>query len=183
MVKDYPEQDFVGGGEESFGYMVGDFVRDKDAVTASLLICEIAAYLNGKGSSVWDYLQEIYRRYGYFQESLISQVKKGRQGAEEIKSIMTSFRTAPPKTIANSPVVKIEDYLNQSVLDLVNERESKLDLPVANVLIFYTQNGAKIAARPSGTEPKIKYYISVRGKSGQELDPKIEAIKKDLNLN
>lgn len=183
MVKDYPEQDFVGGGEESFGYMVGDFVRDKDAVTASLLICEIAAYLNGKGSSVWDYLQEIYRRYGYFQESLISQVKKGRQGAEEIKSIMTSFRTAPPKTIANSPVVKIEDYLNQSVLDLVNERESKLDLPVANVLIFYTQNGAKIAARPSGTEPKIKYYISVRGKSGQELDHKIEAIKKDLNLN
>jgi len=183
MVKDYPEQDFVGGGEESFGYMVGDFVRDKDAVTASLLICEITAYLNGKGSSVWDYLQEIYRRYGYFQESLISQVKKGRQGAEEIKSIMTSFRTAPPKTIANSPVVKIEDYLNQSVLDLVNERESKLDLPVANVLIFYTQNGAKIAARPSGTEPKIKYYISVRGKSGQELDPKIEAIKKDLNLN
>ena len=183
MVKDYPEQDFVGGGEESFGYMVGDFVRDKDAVTASLLICEIAAYLNGKGSSVWDYLQEIYRRYGYFQESLISQVKKGRQGAEEIKSIMTSFRTAPPKTIANSPVVKIEDYLNQSVLDLVNERESKLDLPVANVLIFYTQNGAKIAARPSGTEPKIKYYISVRGKSGQELDPKIEDIKKDLNLN
>ena len=183
MVKDFPQQQFIGGGEESFGYMVGDFVRDKDAVTASLLICEIAAYLKGRGSSVWAYLQELYKRYGYFEEALISQVKKGRQGAEEIKAIMTSFRQTPPTTIAGSPVTKIEDYQNQKVFDLEQNREFPLDLPASNVLIFYTADGAKIAARPSGTEPKIKYYISVRGNSGQELGPKIEAIKKDLNLN
>lgn len=183
MVKDFPQQQFIGGGEESFGYMVGDFVRDKDAVTASLLICEIAAYLKGQGSSVWAYLQELYKRYGYFEEALISQVKKGRQGAEEIKAIMTSFRQTPPKTIAGSPVTKIEDYQNQKVLDLEHNREFPLDLPGSNVLIFYTLDGAKIAARPSGTEPKIKYYISVKGNSSQELGPKIEAIKQDLNLN
>jgi len=183
MVKDFPQQQFIGGGEESFGYMVGDFVRDKDAVTASLLICEIAAYLKGQGSSVWAYLQELYKRYGYFEEALISQVKKGRQGAEEIKAIMTSFRKTPPKNIAGSPVTKIEDYQNQKVLDLEQNQELPLDLPTSNVLIFYTTDGAKIAARPSGTEPKIKYYISVRGNSSEELGPKIEAIKKDLNLN
>jgi phosphomannomutase len=182
MVKDFPQQDFIGGGEESFGYMVGDFVRDKDAVTASLLICEIAAYLNGKGSSVWNYLQEIYERYGYFEEALISQVKKGRQGAEEIKAIMTAFRQEPPKTIAGSPVIKIEDYQNQKVLDLTSGQETPLDLPASNVLIFYTQNGAKIAARPSGTEPKIKYYISVTAETKTALSPQIESIKKDLNL-
>ncbi|MDB2586424.1 phospho-sugar mutase [Flavobacteriaceae bacterium] len=182
MVKDFPQQDFIGGGEESFGYMVGDFVRDKDAVTASLLICEIAAYLNGKGSSVWNYLQEIYERYGYFEEALISQVKKGRQGAEEIKAIMTAFRQQPPKTIAGSPVIKIEDYQNQKVLDLTSGQEFPLDLPASNVLIFYTQNGAKIAARPSGTEPKIKYYISVTAETKTALSPQIESIKKDLNL-
>jgi len=182
MVKDFPQQDFIGGGEESFGYMVGDFVRDKDAVTASLLICEIAAYLNGKGSSVWNYLQEIYERYGYFEEALISQVKKGRQGAEEIKAIMTAFRQEPPKTIAGSPVIKIEDYQNQKVLDLNSGQEFPLDLPASNVLIFYTQNGAKIAARPSGTEPKIKYYITVTAETKAALSPQIESIKKDLNL-
>ncbi|MDB2463299.1 phospho-sugar mutase [Flavobacteriaceae bacterium] len=182
MVKDFPQQDFIGGGEESFGYMIGDFVRDKDAVTASLLICEIAAYLNGKGSSVWNYLQEIYERYGYFEEALISQVKKGRQGAEEIKAIMTAFRQEPPKTIAGSPVIKIEDYQNQKVLDLTSGQETPLDLPASNVLIFYTQNGAKIAARPSGTEPKIKYYISVTAETKTALSPQIESIKKDLNL-
>ena len=182
MVKDFPQQEFIGGGEESFGYMVGDFVRDKDAVTASLLICEIAAYLNGKGSSVWNYLQEIYERYGYFEEALISQVKKGRQGAEEIKAIMTAFRQEPPKTIAGSPVIKIEDYQSQKVLDLTSGQESPLDLPASNVLIFYTQNGAKIAARPSGTEPKIKYYISVTAETKAALSLQIESIKKDLNL-
>lgn len=182
MVKDFPEQQFIGGGEESFGFMVGDFVRDKDAVTASLLICEIAAYLKGQGSSVWEYLQELYKHYGYFEEALISQVKKGRQGAEEIKTIMSSFRQTPPKTIAGSPVTKIEDYQNQKMTDLVNQKEMPLALPASNVLIFYTKDGAKIAARPSGTEPKIKYYISVRGGSGEVLPPKIEAIKKDLNL-
>ncbi|MBL6607228.1 MAG: phospho-sugar mutase, partial [Flavobacteriaceae bacterium] len=182
MVKDFPQQDFIGGGEESFGYMVGDFVRDKDAVTASLLICEIAAYLNGKGSSVWNYLQEIYQRYGYFGEALISQVKKGRQGAEQIKAIMTAFRQEPPKTIAGSPVIKIEDYQNQKVLDLTSGQETPLDLPASNVLIFYTQDGAKIAARPSGTEPKIKYYISVTAEAEAALSPQIELIKKDLNL-
>ena len=182
MVKYFPQQDFIGGGEESFGYMVGDFVRDKDAVTASLLICEIAAYLNGKGSSVWNYLQEIYQRYGYFGEALISQVKKGRQGAEQIKAIMTAFRQEPPKTIAGSPVIKIEDYQNQKVLDLTSGQETPLDLPASNVLIFYTQDGAKIAARPSGTEPKIKYYISVTAEAEAALSPQIESIKKDLNL-
>jgi len=182
MVKDYPEQEFIGGGEESFGYMVGDFVRDKDAVTASLLICEIAAYLKGQGASVWAYLEQLYQQYGYFQEALISQVKKGRQGAEEIKAIMSLFRQSPPKTIAGSPVTKIEDYQSQKVLDLVSGQEYPLDLPASNVLIFYTQSGAKIAARPSGTEPKIKYYISVTGRKNEELAPQIEAIKTDLNL-
>ena len=182
MVKDFPEQNFIGGGEESFGYMVGDFVRDKDAVTASLLICEIAAYLNGNGSSVWNYLQEIYQRYGYFEEALISQVKKGRQGAEEIKAIMTAFREQPPKSIAGSPVIKIEDYQDQKVFDITTNQQTPIDLPASNVLIFYTENGAKIAARPSGTEPKIKYYISVTAATKAALSPQIESIKKDLNL-
>ena len=182
MVKDFPDQQFIGGGEESFGYMVGDFVRDKDAVTASLLICEIAAYLKGQGSSVWTYLQDLYKQYGYFEEALISQVKKGRQGAEEIKAIMTAFRQSPPKSIAGSAVIKIEDYQNQTLRDLVRNQESPIDLPASNVLIFYTESGAKIAARPSGTEPKIKYYISVKGSTPEALSPQIKAIKKDLNL-
>ena len=182
MVKDFPDQQFIGGGEESFGYMVGDFVRDKDAVTASLLICEIAAYLKGQGASVWAYLQDLYKQYGYFEEALISQVKKGRQGAEEIKAIMTAFRQSPPKSIAGSAVIKIEDYQNQTVRDLVRNQESPIDLPASNLLIFYTESGAKIAARPSGTEPKIKYYISVKGSTPEALSPQIKAIKKDLNL-
>ncbi len=182
MVKDFPDQQFIGGGEESFGYMVGDFVRDKDAVTASLLICEIAAYLKGQGSSVWTYLQDLYKQYGYFEEALISQVKKGRQGAEEIKAIMTAFRQSPPKSIAGSAVIKIEDYQSQTAVDLVSNQESTIELPASNVLIFYTENGAKIAARPSGTEPKIKYYISVKGSTPEALSPQIKAIKKDLNL-
>ena len=182
MVKEFPDQQFIVGGEESLCYMVGDFVRDKDAVTASLLICEIAAYLKGQGSSVWTYLQDLYKQYGYFEEALISQVKKGRQGAEEIKAIMTAFRQSPPKSIAGSAVIKIEDYQNQTLRDLVRNQESPIDLPASNVLIFYTESGAKIAARPSGTEPKIKYYISVKGSTPEALSPQIKAIKKDLNL-
>ena len=182
MVKDFPQQHFIGGGEESFGFMVGDFVRDKDAVTASLLICEIAAYLKGQNTSVWAYLQKLYDQYGHYREALVSQVKKGRQGADEIKAIMSEFRTNPPKSIAASAVIKIEDYLKQTVTELPSGSEFALDLPKANVLIFYTENGAKIAARPSGTEPKIKYYISVRAGSKSMLDPQIKAIKKDLNL-
>ena len=165
MIKDFPELEHIGGGEESFGYLVGDFVRDKDAVTATLLICEIAAQTKQNGGNLLSYLDELYLKYGYYQEHLISIVKKGKKGAEEISQMMKNFRENPYTEIAGQKVVRIEDYQKSESRNLVNNSNILIDIPKSNVLVFYTEDGSKIAMRPSGTEPKIKFYISVNSKS------------------
>lgn len=182
MIEDYPELEFLGGGEESFGFMVGDFVRDKDAVTSTLLACELAAQLKAGQSDLWSYLEACYQTYGYYQERLVSMVKKGKQGAEEIQAMLDQLRNASPSTIAGSPVIRKEDYLLEQVTDLQSGETAPTGIPVSNVLIFHTADGSKIAARPSGTEPKIKFYISVRGATNEGLNDRIDAILEDLKI-
>src|SRR5690606_29029376 len=161
MINDFPELEFIGGGEESFGYLVGDFVRDKDAVTATLLACEIAAQKKHSGSSMFQYLNAIYNQFGNYREHLISITKKGKQGAEEISAIMKTLRENPFTEIAGSKVVRLDDVSKNETTDFNTQKTSPLNLPKSNVLIYYTEDGSKIAVRPSGTEPKIKFYISV----------------------
>ncbi|MGY8918951.1 MAG: phospho-sugar mutase [Flavobacteriales bacterium] len=168
MIKDYPELDFIGGGEESFGFMVGDFVRDKDAITSTLLSCEIAALLKNEGDSMYSKLQDIHMKYGLYKEKLISLTKKGIHGNKEINNMMNSFRNEPPKTIGNSQIIKIDDFESSTSLDCKTNSKAKILLPKSNVLIFTTLDGTKVALRPSGTEPKIKFYISVNKKVNEE---------------
>lgn len=191
MIEDYPNMDFIGGGEESFGFMVGDFVRDKDAVTSTLLACEIATLAKAKGSSFFDQLIDLYATYGFFKERLISITKKGKSGAQEIKKIMDKARTSPPIEINGSSVIKIEDYQSSISYDAITNTSSAISIPKANVLIFATDDGSRIALRPSGTEPKIKYYISVNKalkvasefeSIESELEVKINKILKAMNL-
>jgi phosphoglucomutase len=192
MIKDYPKLDFIGGGEESFGFMVGDFVRDKDAVTATLLACEIAAQAKAKGSSFYQELIQLYILHGFYKERLISVTKKGVEGAEEIKQMMISFRENPLTEINGSKVVMLEDYQSSIAKNIISGEEEMIDIPKSNVLIYYTEDGSKIALRPSGTEPKIKFYISVNTlldsetefiKTNTLLEAKIDVIIKDMNLN
>ncbi|GAA3516360.1 phospho-sugar mutase [Aquimarina addita] len=191
LIKDFPKQHFIGGGEESFGYMVGDFVRDKDAVTSTLLACEIVAYTNSQGSSFYEELLKLYKEHGLYKESLVSLVKKGIEGAEEIKQTLIDLRNNPPTHFNNEKIVLIEDYQTSIAKNIKDHTEEIIDMPKSNVLIFYTEGGSKIAARPSGTEPKIKFYISVQESLStisdfdtiyEQLDAKIEQIKKDLQL-
>lgn len=191
LVKDFPELNFVGGGEESYGFMVGDFVRDKDAVTSTLLACEIAAYAKANGTSFFSLLQDLYIQHGFYKEKLVSLVKKGISGAEEIKQMMIDMREKPLKEIGGSAVVRIEDYQASTAINVSNNTSETIDLPKSNVLIYYTADGTKIAARPSGTEPKIKFYISVFGavenkdllSAEQKLDSKINYLLSELNLD
>tara|TARA_R110000787_G_scaffold86285_7_gene184048 strand:- start:4040 stop:5761 length:1722 start_codon:yes stop_codon:yes gene_type:complete len=180
MIKDFPELEHIGGGEESFGYLVGDFVRDKDAVTASLLVCEIAAQKKQEGGSLLTYLDAIYSKYGYFQEHLISIVKKGKKGAEEISEIMKNFREQPYSEIAGSKVIKLEDYQLGEAKDFATNTSEAIRIPKSNVLIYYTEDGSKIAMRPSGTEPKIKFYISVNSNATDRLEA-IKANQEKMN--
>lgn len=192
LIKDHPELDFVGGGEESFGYMVGDFVRDKDASTATLLACEIAAQMKANGSSFYEKLLELYTEYGLYREELISLVKKGMDGESQIKQMMVDLRENPLSEINGEKIVLIEDYQSSEAKNLQDHTKHKIDLPKSNVLIYYTEEGTKIAARPSGTEPKIKFYISVNSElksveefeeASQQLKEKIVKIKSDLHLD
>lgn len=192
MIKDFPQQDFIGGGEESFGYMVGDFVRDKDAVTSTLLACEIAAQAKDKGSSVYQELIQLYVDHGFYKERLISLTKKGIEGAQEIKQMMIDARENPLQEVNGSKVIRVEDYQLSIVKDLISGEERAIDIPKSNVLIYYTEDGSKIALRPSGTEPKIKFYISVNTSldnvsafkaTEQKLEARIDAILKDMKLN
>ncbi|MGJ8685105.1 MAG: phospho-sugar mutase [Nonlabens sp.] len=162
MIKDHPQQDFIGGGEESFGYMVGDFVRDKDAVTAALLACEMYAFAKANSSTTYQELLKLYVQHGLYQEKLVSLVKKGISGAQEIKQMMIDLRENTPKQIAGQDIVIVEDYAASTRENKHLHKTETLDIPKANVLIFYLADGSKIAARPSGTEPKIKFYISVK---------------------
>jgi phosphomannomutase len=183
MVKDFPDLEFIGGGEESFGFMVGDFVRDKDAVTATLLACEIAAIQKEKGSNIYAYLQNIYNKVGYYKEHLISVVKKGKKGAEEISEIMKNLRSNPYLEISGSKVVRIEDYSKDEAYNVQEGVSEKLNIPLSNVLIYITEDGSKIAARPSGTEPKIKFYISVNAEKEEMLQKKIDSIVSHINMS
>ena len=162
MIKDHPQQHFIGGGEESFGYMVGDFVRDKDAVTACLLACEMYAFAKSNSSTVYQELIKLYLKHGVYQEKLVSLVKKGISGAAEIKQMMIDLRENPPKQIGGQDVIIVEDYAASTRENKHLNKTETLDIPKSNVLIFYLADGSKIAARPSGTEPKIKFYISVK---------------------
>jgi phosphomannomutase len=187
MIKDHPELEFIGGGEESFGYLVGDFVRDKDAVTATLLACEIAAQKKHDGSSMFQYLNEIYATFGNYREHLISLTKKGKRGAAEISAMMKMLRENPFKEIAGSKVVRMDDVQKSETTNFETSQTSALNLPKSNVLIYYTEDGSKIAARPSGTEPKIKFYISVNTSEKENfeaiLQQKIDAISAQLNVS
>ena len=154
------KQKFVCGGEESFGFMTGDFVRDKDSCGSILLACEIAAWCKAQGSSVFQYMIEIYKDLGLYQEGLVNVVRKGREGAEEIKKMMSDFRNNPVKELAGSKVVLVKDFQEQTAWDLVKDEKAEMtDIPKSNVLIYYTEDGTKVAIRPSGTEPKIKFYF------------------------
>jgi phosphomannomutase len=173
MIKDFPELKFIGGGEESFGYMVGDAVRDKDAVAATLLICEVAAQAKAKGSTVYKELLQLYVEHGFYKEHLISITKKGMEGLAEINQMMVTLRENPVKEINGQRVIMLEDYKSSVAKNLLTGEEEIMDMPKADVLIYYTEDGSKICARPSGTEPKIKFYISVN----TELDS-VENFKK-----
>ena len=161
MINDYPNQKFIGGGEESFGYLVGDFVRDKDAITSSLLACELGSECKSKGISLFDYLINCYVKYGFFKERLISIEKKGINGLKEIKDIMKVLRNKPINKLAGSELILIQDFEKSEELNLKNGIKSILDYPKSNVLIFECKDGTRVAVRPSGTEPKIKFYFSV----------------------
>ncbi|MDA8639950.1 phospho-sugar mutase [Flavobacteriaceae bacterium] len=180
MIEDFPDQTFIAGGEESYGYMVGDQVRDKDAITSALLAAEIAAIQKEKGSSLYEYLMESYLKVGMYHEELVSLTKKGKSGFEEIQNMMYEFRTNPPKDIAGIKVQKIDDYQKQTSL-YIDGTSVKLAYPKSNVIIFTLADGSRIAIRPSGTEPKIKFYFSVNTKLEQVKN--YDQTKKTLATN
>ncbi|WP_242927308.1 phospho-sugar mutase [Pontibacter vulgaris] len=182
---------YIGGGEESYGYMIGDFVRDKDGISACALIAEMAAVAKDRGQSLYEMMVEMYTKYGFYKEELVSFTKKGQRGAEEIQQMMADMRANPPQTIAGSRVVEVSDYKLSTRKNLITGEETKLDLESSNVLQYMTEDGSKISARPSGTEPKIKFYISVNeplssaaeaDATEQKLNQKIEQILVDLKL-
>ncbi|MEL4455860.1 phospho-sugar mutase [Lutimonas vermicola] len=186
------KEEFIGGGEESFGFMVGDFVRDKDAVSSTLLACEIAAQAKNNGSSVYAELLELYKKHGFYKEHLISVVKKGVEGAREIEQMMIDMRNSPVTEIHGEKVNFLFDYQTSVCKNLITGEETVIDLPKSNVLIYQTTEGTRMAARPSGTEPKIKFYFSVHTalddtkdakKVEAELDQKIQRIIKEFKLN
>ncbi len=192
MIKDFPESDFIGGGEESFGYMVGDFVRDKDAVTSTLLACEIAAQAKANGSSFYKDLIDCYVDYGFYKEHLVSITKKGISGAEEIKQMLKDFKENPVSSVAGSKVKWIEDYNTSTAKNVLTGKEKAINIPKSNVLIYETEDGTRVAARPSGTEPKVKFYISTNTKLdtaanykavAATLDAKIARILSELKLS
>lgn len=185
------KQTFIGGGEESYGYLIGELVRDKDAVVSSAFIAEMTAYYKDKGSSLFEALIDTYVQYGFYKEKLISLTKKGKTGAEEIKEMMEKFRTNPPATLGGSKVITLKDYEKRIETDLVTNTSKAIELPTSDVLQFITEDGSIISARPSGTEPKIKFYCSVNGKleskeayneTDKQLDAKIASIMQDLGV-
>ncbi len=191
MIRENSHQEFIGGGEESFGFMVGDFIRDKDAVTATLLACEIAADAKSKGSSFYLELLKLYQKHHFYKEQLISIVKKGMDGAEKIAQMMVDLRENPLTTIDGSKVIFINDYQSSIKTNLITGEKKPIEIPKSNVLIYEMEDGTSVAARPSGTEPKIKFYFSVKLPLDKienstmveaNLDAKIQRIIKELNL-
>ncbi len=184
---------YIGGGEVSFGYLPGGFVRDKDAVAACALAAEAAAWAKDTmGLTLYEWLQELYVKYGFYREGLVSVVRKGKEGAELIQQMMVDFRSNPPKSILGSPVVRINDFKTLETIDLTTGKKEPIQEESSNVLQWFTADGTKVSVRPSGTEPKIKFYFGVKAELKSvadydrvlaELDGKIEAIKQELNLN
>lgn len=180
---------FIGGGEESYGYMIGEEVRDKDAVASSVIIAEMAAWAKAQGLTVFELLLQIYKTYGVYYEELKSITKKGLQGAEEIKRMMENFRNTPPETLAGSQVTTLIDYLEGVKIDSSGKKEA-VNFPKSNVLQYLTEDGTKVSVRPSGTEPKIKFYFSVKSEFNngsyveieEKLKDKIHNLLNDLNL-
>ncbi|MBS9774258.1 MAG: phospho-sugar mutase [Tenacibaculum sp.] len=191
LIRENPELNFIGGGEESFGFMVGDFLRDKDSVTSTLLACEIASEAKANGSSFYKELQKIYVKNGFYKEHLIAIVRKGIDGANEIKEMMRQFRENPLMEIDGEDVLFIYDYQSSIKKNIKTNEEFNIDVPKSNVLIYETENGTRVACRPSGTEPKIKFYISVNTsvknineleEEEKKLTNKINSIVKQLNI-
>jgi len=185
------EKTFIGGGEESYGYLAGEFVRDKDAVISCALLAEITAYAKHNGNSLFDRLIDIYIKHGFYKERLLSIVKKGKEGEEEIKNMMDKFRNNPPDTINGEEIMLIHDYQKQKTDDQLSQLRYEIDLPKSNVLQYILKDGSKISIRPSGTEPKIKFYFSVNEKLekqadyekiNQLLDKRIDAIIDSLEI-
>ena len=185
------KEKYIGGGEESYGYLPGDYVRDKDAVSSCALVAEVAAWAADHGKSMWELLLDIYIEYGLFREKLVNVVREGAEGAAEIKSMMEGYRTNPPASIAGSRVIRINDYLLQVSTEPATGIKTPLDLEKSNVIQFFLANGTKISVRPSGTEPKIKFYFSTSTTMKetsqfpglwQELEDHIDAVIKDMNL-
>ncbi len=182
---------FIGGGEESYGFLAGDHIRDKDAVSACTMIAETTAWARSRGKSLFEQLIDIYLEYGLYKEKLVNVVRKGKEGAEEIRTMMSGYRENPPKQINSSRVVKINDYDNLTSTDINTGKKSKIDLQRSNVLQFFLEDGSKISVRPSGTEPKIKFYFSVKTALKDKesfaatmnlMDERIEKIITDLGL-
>lgn len=182
---------FIGGGEESYGFMIGDFVRDKDAVSSCSILAEMAAWARSKNKSIYDVMLDMYEEFSLYREALINVVRKGKSGAEEIQQMMAEFRSNPPSTLDGSRVMIIRDYESLVSRNLLSGEEALLETPRSNVLQFLMENGSKVSVRPSGTEPKIKFYFSVSEKlesresykqQKAHLDQKIDGIKKELNL-
>ena len=182
---------FIGGGEESYGYLVGDFVRDKDAIISCVMLAETAVWAADQGKSMFDLLKDIYVEFGFYKEKLLSVTKKGKAGAEEIKAMMERFRSNPPLNIAGSRLVIVKDYLSSTCKSILDGKVEKINLPKSDVLQFITENGSKISVRPSGTEPKIKFYFGVKGvlptpedfyKVDKELEDQVEVILQSLSI-
>ena len=193
MIRDFEgTEKFVCGGEESFGIMTGDFVRDKDSCGSILVACEIAAWCKANNTTMFEYMIEIYKDLGMYYEGLVNVVRKGRTGAEEIIQMMKDFRENPPKEIAGSKVAIVKDFQEQTSLNMMDHQKSVMDdIPKSNVLIYYTEDGTKVCVRPSGTEPKIKFYVSVKDQIASKeefkekaalLGQKINQVKEDLKL-
>jgi len=170
---------YIGGGEESYGFLPGEYVRDKDAVASCALIAEATAWSKSRGKSLYEQLLEIYVKYGFYKEKLVNIVRKGKEGADEIKAMMADYRNNPPEKINDSRVIKINDYEKQISHDIVQGTKTMIDLIKSDVLQFFLEDGSKISVRPSGTEPKIKFYFSVNTKL--ESADKFEATEKFLN--
>lgn len=182
---------YIGGGEESYGFLPGDYVRDKDAVASCALVAEIAAWAKSRGKTLYELLIDIYLEYGLFREKLVNIVRKGKEGADEIKAMMVSYRNNPPLAINNSKVVKIDDYETLVSTDCLTGKKTGINLLKSDVLQFFLEDGSKISVRPSGTEPKIKFYFSVNTRlesadkfeeTNKLLDERIEGIIKDMKL-
>lgn len=192
IIKHYEgKMTFIGGGEESYGYLVGDFVRDKDAISACAMLAETAAWAADQGKSMYELLIDLYVEFGFYKEKLLSVTKKGKAGTEEIKALMNRFRINPPIEIGGSKLTMIKDYQSGFCRSLIDNSKKEIDLPKSDVLQFYTEDGSKISIRPSGTEPKIKFYFGIKGKLNQPkdfemvnelLDVKIDEIMKSLDI-